>query len=275
MDFVDYSYFISDVNSLWNLIAVALVAITVIAIMPQINIIVQKRSSVGVSIAFCYFEILYEAFLLINIICFGTGTLSAVFIVPWKKSLPSLIPFISVMFDVFFFQPVLFLCLIFYNKSSDVEEDAKNWREVKKYSVLNILTVLILLILYFSIGVTIGFFSNVMKIYGSVSGIIAAIIQLFEYIPQIVTTYRAKDNGSLSMVMLGIKSPSALIFAFYMWYGLEEDWTTVISVVFEGTAQMTLLLMCIFYKLQKKVEKSPRDLSEVTHIMLQSIVPVE
>ena len=270
--FNDYDYWIADIDKKWTFVGILLIIVSFISVMPQVLNLIELRTSRGISMFFCYLEVICHQFLLFNIICLSNQSIISFFQYGFFKTLPTLIPFYSVLFDCFLFQPIIFLCLIFYEEKEHNVDPKKRWKEIKLTLILNVLSVILLLVLFMFVLVFFGMNSIVMENFGGLLGILSALIEIFEYLPQIITTLVSKDSGSLSLVMLSIQSPVSLLFSFYMWYGLGEHWTTVISVIIDGSSQLILLIICLWFKFSKTSEKTSINLSEVGPIILSPIL---
>ncbi|KAG9664031.1 hypothetical protein KCU64_g949, partial [Aureobasidium melanogenum] len=100
-------------------------------------------------------------------------------------------------------------------------------------------------------------------------GILAAILSSIQYIPQLYTTWKAKQVLSLSIASMLIQVPGAFVFAFSLWLRVGwEGWSTWFVYCVTGVLQGALLVMAImFYQKEKKEEHMEREPTETDPLL--------
>ncbi|KAF9350170.1 hypothetical protein BGX26_011618 [Mortierella sp. AD094] len=83
----------------------------------------------------------------------------------------------------------------------------------------------------------------------SVGSVLLAMIQ---YLPQIVETYLRKSVGALSIPMMMMQTPYAILIAVSLALNPDADWSTWFPYAFTAILQAVLLGMCLFYYIKAK-----------------------
>lgn len=92
------------------------------------------------------------------------------------------------------------------------------------------------------------------KLLATVFGIAALCIGLVQYFPQLLTTYRLKHTGSLSVTTMLVQIPGGFIWAFSLMFRKDSHWSTWISVMAAASLQLTLLIMALYYSCLRTAE---------------------
>jgi len=100
-------------------------------------------------------------------------------------------------------------------------------------------------------------------------GTFAALHPILTWTPQIWTTYKRKSSGSLSLIMLLLVFPGALLVAFYQGI-LNEEYVVAIPALISGIELGVLLAMVLYYdcvnwrakKAKEKEEKNGKGRDE-------------
>lgn len=82
-------------------------------------------------------------------------------------------------------------------------------------------------------------------------GVSSALLAAIQYAPQIIHTYRMKLVGALSIVMMMIQSPGAVLMVLSIALRPDTNWTSWITFAVAGVMQGTLLIMCICWKFRQ------------------------
>ncbi|KAI0080481.1 hypothetical protein K474DRAFT_1615669 [Panus rudis PR-1116 ss-1] len=96
-------------------------------------------------------------------------------------------------------------------------------------------------------------------------GVTSAVLAALQYAPQILHTYRMKLVGSLSIIMMCIQSPGAVLMVLSIALRPSTNWTTWIPYATAGALQAILLVMCIIWHFRQKrlgIDDFGRPLSE-------------
>ncbi|GJE93659.1 PQ-loop repeat-containing protein [Phanerochaete sordida] len=89
-------------------------------------------------------------------------------------------------------------------------------------------------------------------IWATFLGVTSTILAAFQYLPQIVHTYRHKLVGALSIPMMCIQTPGAILMVLSIALRPATNWTTWCPYAAAGILQGTLLVMCIIWKGRQK-----------------------
>ncbi|KAK7678036.1 hypothetical protein QCA50_018977 [Cerrena zonata] len=85
------------------------------------------------------------------------------------------------------------------------------------------------------------------QIWATFLGVTSALLAALQYAPQLVHTYKSKLVGALSIKMMCIQSPGALLMVLSIALRPGTNWTTWLPYAVAGALQATLLTMCIFW----------------------------
>jgi len=109
-------------------------------------------------------------------------------------------------------------------------------------------------ILYYDFGIS----SEVMVKYAQTCGGISSVVILFQWMPQIWTVFKLKSPGSLSVPMLALQAPGAILVIYFLAVLNKADFTTWAPYVVTFIEQVILIALCAFYHIQEKraMEKS-------------------
>ncbi|KII91525.1 hypothetical protein PLICRDRAFT_38295 [Plicaturopsis crispa FD-325 SS-3] len=82
-------------------------------------------------------------------------------------------------------------------------------------------------------------------------GVTSALLSAIQYAPQISRTYHAKVVGALSIPMMMIQSPGAVLMVLSIALRPDTNWTSWITFAVAGVMQGSLLIMCIVWKVRQ------------------------
>lgn len=91
-----------------------------------------------------------------------------------------------------------------------------------------------------------------LKGYAFTLGLISTIENIIQWCPQIFKTWKNKDIGSFSIVMLLIQTPGSFIVVFFQAFMEYSNLSTWFPYFVTGILQIILLLECIFYESKKR-----------------------
>lgn len=108
----------------------------------------------------------------------------------------------------------------------------------------------------FCAAVTIALISTgashrVVKHWARFLGITGTLFAVFQYLPQIVHTARARLVRSLSIPTMCVQVPGMLIFVYALASRKGVDWTSLLAYVVAGLLQCVLLALCIAWKIRQ------------------------
>lgn len=80
-------------------------------------------------------------------------------------------------------------------------------------------------------------------------GLLAMAIGTVQYIPQLITTFRLKHAGSLSIGMMCVQIPGACLWVLSLARLKDSNWTTWGPIALAASFQTCLLVMAVYFKL--------------------------
>mmetsp|Transcript_3617 Transcript_3617/g.4003 ORF Transcript_3617/g.4003 Transcript_3617/m.4003 type:complete len:300 (-) Transcript_3617:246-1145(-) len=123
-------------------------------------------------------------------------------------------------------------------------------------------------LLYYVAGVR----SDHMITYARICGIISAIAVLIMWLPQLWTTFRSREIGTLSIPMLLLQIPGAFLIVYFQAVQSKSDITTWGPYVIQGIEQSLLLAMCIVYWIRdRRRGKRKRQAEEEASALLSEL----
>ncbi|KAI0199159.1 ATP synthase F0 [Astrocystis sublimbata] len=152
------------------------------------------------------------------------------------------------------FAIILVLFLVFFrrddadlgNEELELDPDRPSWRTALTVGGICLIHGLVVVILSaaFAFGAP-----RHLAAWANALGIMAAVLAAIQYIPQIWTTYKMKQAGSLSILMMTIQTPGGLLFAASLaarlgWAGWSSWGVYVLTAFMQGI----VLTMAIRYE---------------------------
>ena len=277
--FLDYHFAFPIVRVLWTIIGTIFFLINFGSYIPEIMLMIRNKSNEGISMLFCICNSTNQALLLLNVISLNFAEGIGIFQYPITYTFAALITFLTLFFQWLLFLPVVYLNFI-YNDQSSMKNETKEakrhqWRMVCIYLIINAVLFSLFLIIWLTMGCQKGFMSHIVRTMGSMAGIISATIEVLQFIPQFITTFKLRDSGSLSLAMLSVQGPSLVCSSLFMWLALGEEWTTYVCVMIDGLALISLLVICLLFKLWKMIKSNKVPLDALSAIILEPIIPVD
>lgn len=217
----------------------------IVSYLPQYRRICIKKTSEGLSTNFLFLGSCSSIFTLTNIILVSSKARHCCYIgaLNFFNCLNSQLNLIQIGIQCTCAILILVFVLVEtrYSIKQDKEEYAKivivgNF--VALHGVLSIIEVFIGLISSHTILITIA----------QINGILSALLTMMKYVPQIITTYRLKHPGTLSIGMMCIQTPGGLIFTMTLFFTKGSHWSSWVSYLVAALLQGTLLLLCIYYE---------------------------
>jgi uncharacterized protein with PQ loop repeat len=83
-------------------------------------------------------------------------------------------------------------------------------------------------------------------------GVTSMFLATFQYLPQIIYTWRSKRVGALSIPMMLVQTPGAFIFVANLAAHEGTNWTTWITFFVTGCLQGILLIICLVFHFHAK-----------------------
>ncbi|KAJ4990367.1 ATP synthase F0 [Stagonosporopsis vannaccii] len=173
---------------------------------------------------------------------------------------------IGVQWTCFFF--IMMLFLIFFPRAPipGIDQDAEDTDASKmptwKEAVL-VLAVSLAFFIFAFIGSVVFVYALPahVRAWANFLGLLATGLAAIQYIPQIITTWRLQEPGSLSVLMMCIQTPGSFVFAASLYARLGKGgWSAWGLFIFTGCLQGCLLAMSLAFlwrdrKEQKRLEQ--------------------
>ncbi|KAL2868288.1 PQ-loop repeat-containing protein [Aspergillus lucknowensis] len=220
--------------------------------LPQLIRIIKLRSSFGISPYFVLLGATSATFALANVVsqqqslqvaacCGDVGGVSC---------FAGLLGILQVGTQWLSFFAMLALFAIFFPREStslpESPEEAPTYRTALVVTWVCIVHALVMLIVTLSVGFRQPYS---LQSWSNFCGVTAAILASIQYFPQIYTTLRLRCVGSLSIPMMCIQTPGALIWAGSLAARLgPQGWSTWGILVVTAFLQGTLLVLSVFFE---------------------------
>lgn len=217
-----------------------------ISYLPQHVKIIKRRSSEGLSPAFLLLGSLSAFAASVNIFlvtiparrCCSSGL--TIF-----QCANSLVGLIQIFGQTVGYVLIFFLCVFFTRNSlresqTDYHRLTINFYIFISYVTLNVLFIVYLYYIRHSMGE--------LSLFADISGIIATILSIIQYIPQIYTTFTIKHAGSLSIPMMLLQTPGGYIWSLSLYAQPGSKWSSWLPYFAAANLQLILLSMCLYFK---------------------------
>ncbi|KAG9055188.1 hypothetical protein FS842_002881 [Serendipita sp. 407] len=94
--------------------------------------------------------------------------------------------------------------------------------------------------------------SHRIALWATFLGVLSAALAVIQYAPQLWTTWKAKTVGALSIPMMCIQTPGAVLMVTSIAIRPGTNWTSWITYATAGVMQGSLLVMCICWKVRQR-----------------------
>ncbi|PSN62003.1 PQ loop repeat protein-like protein [Corynespora cassiicola Philippines] len=233
-------------------VSVFIVLGILVSYLPQHYKIISRRSSRGLSPLFVLLGSVSGTASITNILTLpestrDMGCCKEIGTFPCAAALLGIVQ-IGVQWSCFFFIMLLFLIFFPRNAQDDPEEQdgsLPTWKEA------------ILVLVLFSVFFVFSFLGSVIVVYAAPShlrvwanflGLLGTVLAAVQYIPQIITTWRLQETGSLSVPMMCIQTPGSFVFAASLAARLGPGgWSAWGLFILTGMLQGCLLAMSLWF----------------------------
>ena len=257
--FLDYIQCFHTVSPLWIAVGSLIMCGTVISLIPQLFRIVKLRSSHGISPFFVIVTTMRQLLGVLNVFCLHSADFFGMLQISPSRTIPRELTFGNLFLLWILYLPVVSLVFIFFDVKVRANRNADDIKREWKLSVfISCSVVVITFLIFIPMMILVGIYgpaSAPVLSYGRVVGTISALVTVCQYLPQIITTCRIKDNGSFSLVTLCIQAPGGTLNAIFMIFGNDEDWTTWLSTFSSAVQQWILLSIIVYYKIKRRSAK--------------------
>ena len=276
--FIDQVYRFQYVEPIWQIMGSMFFLVTFFSFIPQTAELVAARSSFGIESISIFCESLAHFLLVVNVISLNAWDFVGYFQYPHYSAFPRMLTFMNLFFQWAMFIPTIYQAFIFHDRHPRPGRDRRETRVewLKTVGVAIVLTIvdISLLGIFALLSMKFGFESAPVYKYAQACGIVATVLEVGFFLPQLYTTCKLRDGGALSLIMLEIQGPADVCNALYMWLGTKDDWTTWLTVLVGGIENFTLLGTCLLFKCMK-ARAAAREAAEKKRnmVMLASIEP--
>jgi uncharacterized protein with PQ loop repeat len=249
--FIDYSACYHEVAPFWIAVGSLVFLGTGLSIVPQIYRLTRLRTSAGLSCLFVTITSIRQVLIVVNIFCLHNADFYGTFQISPRLTIPRFLSFATAFVLWFVYLPINFMTFVFFPAGATKRE----WRFNLGLSSILVFLSYVALVPYFSIGATYGFGSQTIAHLGKVCGIVSSVVTVCQYAPQFVTVFKLKDNGSFSLLTLGIQAPGGTVSTAFMAFGNGENWSTWLPLGMSALQQWFLLALCLFYKAKQRLQR--------------------
>lgn len=271
--FFDYRYFYPDSDTKWIIVGLVFYLLQAISTFPQVVSFVEDRTNFGLSPLSMFCANLSQFFLMFNVICLQSADFCGLTQHPFNIFGPRLQTFVDHSTQWIMYLPIVFSHIVFYDVNIRQKRGSVQVKKDRKLTlVLIFLLVTIFLSLFLTwgiLGINYGFSCKYITTIGQVCGICASVLEFCQFLPQLITTIKLRDNGSLSMLMMCIQMPSSYGNAFFIMLGQNADFTTYITTFLDATDQLILLSTCCFFKIRRWAKKETINKTELALTILR------
>ncbi|KAL0248363.1 hypothetical protein GEMRC1_003599 [Eukaryota sp. GEM-RC1] len=224
-----------------------------------IGLAISHRTSKGLSGVTLLLANLNHFNVAFNSVVLNIVRFKACSIVGFWGCFPSILSFITLMIGFITFFPVLVLFLVYFEKRDN--------KRARSYSIclwafLSFLTYAVIVIAV--VCVLVYFYNRchflVLEL-AYATGLASTVINLWQWIPQILITYKRKGSGALSIAMIAFQAPgSALMLVFLILSGAGiSTWGSYFT---SAVQQLILLYLLVFYTIRKRKRAKIRALEQ-------------
>jgi len=247
----------------------------VLSFIPQIVTLVQRKTPDGLSVVSWTFNYVSNFATFLNILILQWRQMMCCKHLPPSQCTAKLLPQIQ-LFGPWMSTLVIFILLAVYTRGytkpkfefdeneSLVGRVIERFFEDYSYSGPLFFLAMLLTILSTIIGISmvliLGPASPHIQRYGDSFGIIAVVMLFVQYIPQIYTTHKHRESGSLSIVSLLIQAPGALVVVYFQAVISHSKWTTWAPYFCSALQQLFLVCLCLYYHVKDKHKKKNENM---------------
>ncbi|KAJ6240465.1 pq loop repeat protein [Anaeramoeba flamelloides] len=257
----EYDMVLVNMSDFSIFLGIAVTLGSLISFVPQVMKIYKKRSILGINFFWVFFYTSQQFCRASNTVILNLPRFLACSQVGFKKCFPSLIVSIQMvgLYVMFFGVPLLYILFSNdyegSNSTLDIKKRRKNQRIIKVlYILIMCYTISVVGISCFSISFQ-GICSNIARNLARVLGYFSGFFVLFQWLPQIYSTYKFKGSGSISIITLAIQAPGGIINLIFMIFISKEQFSTWISIFINTSQTLILLCMLLYYNFKSKFKK--------------------
>lgn len=157
---------------------------------------------------------------------------------------------------------IMILVLVIIWTKNSVKQDKEEYARILRVGQFVVLHAVLSIA---QILVAFGTQRSVLLVLAQFNGLMSTLLTVVKYVPQIMTTYRLKHPGTLSIGMMCIQTPGGFVFTATLFFTKGLHWSSWMSYFVAATLQGTLLILCIYYEYYSGYQDLER--AEVEHII--------
>ena len=218
-----------------------IIFIILLSYIPQYYKIFNKKSNIGIS---NYYIFLYNIANFTNF--YGTLLINFKLVncclhLSSSDCMNLLIPIFQ-MFIPWIGVFILYIFFLIYDDSHNLVN-----KNILLFIIFNTFFIFILGIIGMCFLLKYHHYQENVKQFGDTLNIISSITCILCIFPQILTTYKNKNIGNLSLITLGIQTPGSFIVFIYQVFIINAPISIGIPYLFSFILQLILLLECIYF----------------------------
>lgn len=277
--FVDYAWRFPSVQIFWVIIGAVFFVVSFISFLPQPIEIFHTKSSYGLEPLSSFCANLGEFLVIYNLLCFKSFDFVGFLQYHSMACLPRILAFLNLFFSWVMNIPEVLQIFIFhdreYRESRNEQMIRKDWiKSVFLACALGTIDIALFSILII-ISLLQGFERTAITSIGEICGTVATVLEFSFFVPQMYTTCKLQDGGSLSLLMLEIQGPADIANALYMWLGTGDHWTTWLTLLVGGIENLVLLATCLVFKCLKQRKLKALEQNRIQSMSLNASLEPE
>ena len=216
---------------------------TVASYLPQHYRIIQLKSSAGLSPLYMLLGGISSFSTVVNSLILHAPTFHCMGHVSLGCFLNGIIPLVQVTSQWLCFFLIVVLCIVYFPPEQKEENEGEAWAQAKRCcAVLSVYmgASLILALLLMP--------TSRAQVFARVLGILAVVVSVIQFVPQIWRTMHLRQVGALSIPAMCIQAPGSFVFCLAIALTPKSDWSTWLPYFVGGCLQGTLLVLCLRYR---------------------------
>jgi len=256
------------IGSLGIAIGIILVIGGIISLIPQHWRIIRTKSSHGLSSMMLFLGNINQFSCIVGAVIVKYPQLQACYTAGFGACLPSLLSLIQIIAVFLLFLPLHFLYLMYQNEEERRTPEGRTERFKAK----------MLLVAFFAYAAATSLVAAHLIIFAGQSawptlhfayimGLVSAAMNVVQWTPQIMRTYKEKHAGAVSITMLLIQAPGSILMFIFFCFISHDSPVVWISTLTTAVQQIILLSLLFKYESPKPIpplqeEERKRLLSE-------------
>ncbi|ODQ63551.1 PQ loop repeat protein [Nadsonia fulvescens var. elongata DSM 6958] len=216
-----------------------------ISYLPQHIRIVRRKTSEGISPLFILLGVLSGTSAFFNVLLLSRSVIGCCSSISFGNCLAATLGVTQVGVQAVMMGMILILCVIFTRN----QEDANGYHHIQIVSYVCATHLVLTSLVSMAI---IHYMPQYINSWATILGVSAAILTSFQFFPQIITTYKLKHVGSLSMPMMFMQTPGGFAWAASLAAREGTNWSSWITYFTAAFMQGILLVMAVYFEYKNK-----------------------